>query len=64
MTVNVLVLFCPRPCPPSCYHPRSEPVTRPNSNVIARPFAGDVSFAFEFFLLLSLLLIGASGSMI
>jgi hypothetical protein len=35
-----------------------------NSAAIARPVAAGVFFAFEFFLLLSLLLLGARGSMI
>jgi hypothetical protein len=39
-------------------------VIHANSNVIARPLTAGVSFAFEFFLLLSLLLLGARGSMI
>jgi len=39
-------------------------MTPSNSVAIARPLTVGVSFAFEFFLLLSLLLLGARGSMI
>jgi len=48
----------------SCTIPLLTPVIHPNSNVIARPSTGDVSFAFGILFLLIVLLFGAKGAMI